>query len=159
MSEDTPAIAVAATGDTFPQIILRPGLDSGGASGMALALGDGTFDPVTSAKALTFVNDGANPANGDPVWTLLGSKVSLELNGNVGNINEQVVVDQLSIGSFNGSTPAMTIQVCAGNPNTLSVPGNLNDMAVNTSASGQDDWLWRCSVAGAAGAATWIGKL
>jgi hypothetical protein len=160
MSEDTSAVAIAATGDTFPQIVFRPGIDPSSTTGQAIAFGDGSFDPVTSNSALQIINDGNNPANGMPVWTLLGSKVSLELNGNVGNINEQVVADQLSIGSFNGASGnPITIQVGAGNPNTLHVPGNLRDVFFNTTSVGVVDWQWQCTTAGAAGVAVWTQML
>ena len=46
----------------------------------------------------------------------------------------------------------------AGNPNTLGIPGNLNDEYRNTLATGNNDWIWRCSVASPT-AATWVGKL
>ena len=72
---------------------------------------------------------------------------------------DPMVTGQLwdSNGNLVFSGYSTTVQVGAGNPNALNVPGNLNDAYWNTAtASGNTDWLWRCSVAGVAGAATWV---
>jgi hypothetical protein len=90
----------------------------------------------------------AGPLTGDV--TTSGNAATL-----VGTANVIAVVTAILL--------ALGISFGSGNPNTNtaggSQAGTLNEVYFNATASGQDDWAWRCSTGGAAGTAVWVGKL
>lgn len=90
----------------------------------------------------------AGPLTGDV--TTVGEAATLQNTANV-----QAVVTAILV--------ALGIAFGSGNPNLNtgggSMAGTLNELYVNATATGNNDWLWRCSTAGAAGSAVWVGKL
>ena len=166
-TEDTAAIAFAVEGDTYPEVVIRPDTSSGEP---VMAFSDGTFDPMLGPNG----EQNGFFWNSDPTYGL-----TFELNSGkiaesgpatdcqatfpqtVGHVLNVIVLAgnawaQEGYGPDGGYTCFFT---GAGSPNTLDVPGNLNDVYVNSSASVGvgAHWLWRCTSAGSVG--TWVAQL
>lgn len=176
LSEETTAIAIGRAGQAFPQLVFRPaGSFADDSTDAVLGFGDGTFDPAapdTTTNGFSLspsigTASGPNQAG----WVITTPNSFLYFNQNNGNVGGSTQVEQLAIAPTQyaqGSGAPINVLVAEGNPNTLvlespysgtGLPGNLNDLYINTAATGDDDWLWRCSIAGGIGAATWVGKL
>lgn len=129
-----------ATSSTTPAITLATTVTG-------ILKGNGT----TISAAIAGTDYLAGPLTGDV--TTLGNAATL-----VGTANVIAVVTAIlaSLGIIFGS----------GNPNTNvaggPTAGTLNQLYINSTATGENDWEWRCSVTGTGGSggtAVWVGKL
>ena len=82
-----------------------------------------------------------------------------------GDSSTQIATDAFVTNAVNNAI-AGVILTGTGNPNTNvsggPTAGTLNQMYQNLTATGNNDWLWRCSTGGTGGAggtAVWVGKL
>jgi hypothetical protein len=73
-------------------------------------------------------------------------------NTNVGAINQLAAPLQLG-NAANGS--GAIISSAAGTPASNNTPGNVGDLYIRTDPAGDSTYLYRCTVAGVAGGATW----
>ena len=137
------------------------------ANGLAGTVADDTTTPnITLSTTITGLLKGngtaisaatagtdylAGPLTGDV--TTVGEAATLQ---DTANVTAVVTAILLALGISWGT----------GNPNTNvsggPTAGTLNQMYQNLTATGNDDWLWRCSAGGTGGAggtAVWVGKL
>lgn len=146
---DTSVAAWGVSGDAFPRTVLRVSPNNSG----VLALGDGTIDPTTAGALLYYA-----PGAGAYLYTLDGTLCQVfvgvpdavvgAINGTQGPFK---VGDTLSVGNN------AIFQSAAGDPNGV-YAGNVGDRFFRTDYTGlplTNDYV--CTVAGAAGAASWVG--
>jgi hypothetical protein len=144
--QQTAAFAIAIEGDAFPRWCWAtdPVTDD-------LTLGDGTIDPDGGNGAYV----GCNPqGDGTMALTLGGANAGLILN----EIDANVGVRNKSTGAGG--------KFCLGNQATLSsgtgtpnFGGNVGDIYIRTDPGGANETIYRCTVAGSFGLATWVGIL
>lgn len=80
---------------------------------------------------------------------LLG--ISGATDANAGSVN--LLNQPLKLGNSSGVGP--TISGGAGTPTSNNVGGNVGDLYIRTDPAGDSTYLYRCTVAGTAGNATW----
>lgn len=80
---------------------------------------------------------------------LIGISGSTDANAGVLNLLNA----PLKLGNASGA--GATIQSGAGTPTANNVGGNVGDLYIRTDPAGDSTYLYRCTVAGASGAATW----
>ena len=78
--------------------------------------------------------------------------VDFASNTNVGAVNQVSAPLQLS-DALNRA--GAVLQSGSGTPTSNNLPGNVGDLYIRTDPAGDSTYLYRCTVAGAAGAATW----
>ena len=77
------------------------------------------------------------------------------------------VVQSANAGAVNVVHAPFKLDTVAGAPGVIlnsgtgvpGVGGNVGDVYVRKDFSGANTWIYQCTVAGAAGAATWVGKV
>lgn len=145
------SLGLALEGDDFPRVVMS----ADGA--YPLNWGDGTFDPYAQGAMTTWwpSDDG-------------GAVAGIGGFGNryfyaptkLGTHRAPVAWIQgggLALGSAGEGAPVAAVFSGATDPND-DVGGEVDDMYVMT-GSAPGEWLWRCTVAGAAGDATWVAML
>lgn len=73
-------------------------------------------------------------------------------NANVGAINQ--LAAPLQLGNVANGQGAI-LSSGAGTPTSNNTPGNVGDLYIRTDPAGDSTYLYRCTVAGTAGNATW----
>jgi hypothetical protein len=140
-ASETAYLAIAEIGDAFPRYIFGNEVSDG------ISMGDGTFDPYSS-----------------------GSSISAHFQGNlnVTSRHSDLVVGQGAFGNYaagvskvdgalqiGGASLGAVINSGEGEPG---MGANVGDLYIRADG-GDMTTIYRCSVAGVAGAATWVGIL
>lgn len=141
-------LAIGKSGAAFPGWELFADATSG------IYLGDGTIDPY-GFGANIWLRD-----NGDGSRGLVFSNRNVDLSVGqsdaiVGPVLQLDKPLQLRVGGN-----LLTIHTQGGNPNSQQIPGRINDVYIDDQSDGTPlTWIWRCTVTGTAGNATWVGML
>lgn len=136
--------AVAIEGDEFPRIVMvNPG--------DGFYYGDGTIDPVTDGPAWWI--DGPDENNRYAQTLEAGKDATQRVK--IGDLDANAgygfrFSGGIRIGAEGVATTTMTNVV--GEP---AIGGNVNDLAIRNDAPDVNHWIYRCTTAGAAGAAVW----
>lgn len=155
-------LAFAQVGDAFPRMLIVPG---------GIFLGDGTFDPYNGFQAglfsngLTITSFVASPYNSsitfEPDGTIFLSG-SPDVNSPVVNIGDVNAVNRglnivnvagmFGIGGASGPFFAGSL----GTPTSVLQGGEVGDFYFRTDPVAGGEIIYRCTVAGLAGSATWV---
>lgn len=144
---DTGLLAVAVEGEAFPRILMSTDLTDG------WYFADGSVDPRSGNAMALFLS--RNAGDGSMVANFVSFHGDFDVGradagGNRGFVDGHAL--GVVINRLNGSVMVTTVN---GVPN---IGGEVGDLAIR--ADGVDgSWIYRCTVAGAAGAATWVAKL
>ncbi len=145
--QSTAALAIAIEGDSFPRVLLG----SDPTDGDFVGLGDGTFSPsgLSADRVDAYIFQNNDGSYGLGFGGNNGAAMAVSNEGaNRGPLNNSA---QLVIGGH-----AM-IATGSGDPNGPQ-GGEVGDLYINT-AGGALTTIYRCTVAGTAGNATWVGIL
>ena len=118
--------------------------------------GDGTIDPTTEGPAMWI--DGPD-ATGHYVWVFeagLAFQQRIEHGKFDANVGYSTTFST-GIGIHAATVTAGAVTLSSGN-GAPTIGGNVGDMYIRKDG-GDGSWIYRCTVAGAAGAATWVAKL
>lgn len=143
-------LGVAIEGDAFPRQLYFANPSSDGAD-----FGDGTADPWNAQSA-----GWAAQANGDGTYNFAilahGSLIVGTPMPNVGH-GVRVANGALQLGASGSGDSGVAVQSGVGAPDTF-VGGSVGDLYIRTDG-GALTTIYQCTVAGAAGVATWAGIL
>jgi hypothetical protein len=144
---DASALALAISGDLFPRIIF--GVDPTDFG--VVMFGDGSYDPTGNKGG--GVNVGTKNADSSVQATLYGAAFSAITTG----------IKSAHVAEYNASTPPFAVSGASGAKLSSGMPdpnvgqgGDVGDLYIGLSG-GVLSTIWRCTVAGAGGAATWVG--
>lgn len=133
-------LALAIEGDAYPRMIFE-------ANGI-IDLGDGASDPTDTGGTLSAVQQSGTGGNAQ-ASALNGSLNSFT--ASVDSTNTDPVNE--SSGPLKLEHSGVILQSGAGVP---ARGGNVGDLYIRTDPSDVNSYLYRCTVAGIAGAATWV---
>ncbi len=144
--KDQVAMALGVSGNTYPSWLMMSGATDG------LYLGDGTVNPYTTGAKISVQKD---VASNSYVLDVSGQAGGLALGKKDTNLGwENSSASALQVGN-DGSSGSHIISG-VGNPNTTS-GGYVGDVYIRTDGTWNgNDYLYQCTVAGAAGSATWV---
>ena len=136
---DQGAIAIALTGDAFPRWLMASDSLDG------LYIGNGTTDPYTDGVAIT---------RSGLALTLEGGSSNVQVGGGSGS-NRASTTTTVSAGLV-VSAAALDPPMVAGGSGAPAIGGNAGDLFIRTDPPDVNHYLYRCTVAGTAGNATWV---
>lgn len=149
-----PAVALAVQGDAFPRVVITPNAgDSSGFSFRGIRLSDGVSDPFTAGAGIACFLEGA-PGDNDFVLFNYNSAVAASGVGRDGS-SDLGVYGRFHLLSTQGGALGVNHMAGKGAP---SRGGDVGDKYWRSDGAA-GSYLYTCTVAGDAGAATWVAIL
>ena len=145
----TGAIAFAQTGDAHPRLVMLDNPQDG------TYWSDGTVDPVQNGAAWIL---GAKDANGAFSQTLEAGTAHNLIHGDLdANVGPRTIIQNGGLGVTKPSANSQATMISSG-IGAPALGGNVGDMYIRQDGA-DGSWIYRGTVAGIAGAATWVAKL
>lgn len=149
---DTVTLAWGVLGDTFPRIVFSSTMFQDG-----INFSDGSYDPWNAPGPAIGIGSGATK---HALHITGGESANTGLYIGLADAffpNDVVQMDGVLRLRVGGQAAGARISSAAGAPTAF--PGRVGDVYIRTDPSGANTTLYRCTVEGAAGAATWAGIL